>query len=264
MTLLLNLVQSRGRKVSWLLAIFSLLFVGFPLHASEPMRIAAAADLRYALDDIIAAYREEHPDANIEVVYGSSGKMTTQIINGAPYDLFFSADIAYPRKLKEHGMTAMEPEVYALGRIVIWSNTLDAASLGLEDLASGDIRRIAIAQPAHAPYGQRAREALQAAGVWDAVKGKLVFGENIAHTAQMARSGAAQVGIIALSLARFPEMAKHRHTLIDSALHEPLTQGFVVTRRGGDKPQAHGFADFMASDEAHQIMSRYGFVMEED
>lgn len=252
------------RTPAILFAMLSLLLLASALHAGEPMRIAAAADLRYALDDIIAVYREQHPDADIEVVYGSSGKMTTQIINGAPYDLFFSADIAYPRKLKEYGMTAMEPEVYALGRIVIWSNTLDAGNLGLEDLAADDIRRIAIAQPVHAPYGQRAREALQAAGVWDAVKGKLVFGENIAHTAQMIQSGAAQVGIIALSLAKFPDMAKHGHHLIDSALHEPLTQGFVVTSRGGDKPQAHAFADHMASDEAHEIMSRYGFVMEAD
>lgn len=234
------------------------------LHASEPMRIAAASDLRYALNDIIGVYRQEHPDVNIEVIYGSSGKMTTQIINGAPYDVFFSADISYPEKLKAHGMTATEPAVYAIGRIVIWSNTLEADSLTLEELTSETIRRIAIAQPSHAPYGLRAKEALQSAGVWEAVQDKLVFGENIAHTAQMAQSGAAQVGIIALSLARFPEMAKHGHHLIDDGLHNPLTQGYVVTRHGGNKPQARAFADYMASEEAHDIMTRYGFVMEPD
>jgi molybdate transport system substrate-binding protein len=189
--------------------------------------------------------------------------MTTQIINGAPYDFFFSADIAYPEKLKEHGLTATDPAVYAIGRIVIWSNSLDASRLTLEDLASDSIRRIAIAQPSHAPYGLRAREALQSAGVWEAVQDKLVFGENIAHTAQMTRSGAAQVGIIALSLARFPDMARHGHHLIDHALHHPLTQGYVVTQRGANKPQALAFADFMASDAAHEIMARYGFVVSE-
>ncbi|MCH8541952.1 MAG: molybdate ABC transporter substrate-binding protein [Alcanivorax sp.] len=232
-------------------------------HASEPLRIAAAADLRYALDDIVEAYRQAHPEANIEVLYGSSGKMTTQILHGAPFDIFFSADIAYPERLRDRGLAATEPAVYAMGRIVIWSNTLDAASLTLEDLASDDIRRIAIAQPAHAPYGLRAKEALQSAGVWEAVQGKLVFGENIAHAAQMARSGAAQVGIIALSLAKFPDLATHGYHLIDDALHKPLTQGYVVTRRGGGKPEARAFADFMANETAHDIMSRYGFVLAE-
>lgn len=104
---------------------------------------------------------------------------------------------------------------------------------------------------------------MQSAGVWDAVQRKLVFGENIAHTAQMVESGAAQVGIIALSLARFPDLAKHEHHLIDNALHNPLTQGYVVTKRGGDKPEAMAFADFMATEQAHDIMTRYGFVMPE-
>ena len=240
-----------------------LLLLSAGLHASEPLRIAAASDLRYALDEIIEAYRQKHPDASIQVIYGSSGKMTTQIIHGAPYDVFFSADIAYPEKLREQGMTATEPAVYAMGRIVIWSSTLNAASLTLEDLAVDGIRRIAIAQPAHAPYGLRAKEALQAAGVWEAVQGKLVFGENIAHAAQMARSGAAQVGIIALSLAQFPDLATHGYHLIDETLHTPLTQSYVITRRGGNKPEARAFASFMAGETAHGIMSRYGFVMAE-
>lgn len=246
-----------------MLVLLVLLLSASSLHASERMRIAAAADLRFALDEIIAVYRQAHADANIEVIYGSSGQMTTQIINGAPYDIFFSADIAYPEKLKQQGATATDPVVYAIGRLVIWSNTIDAANLTLEDLTSDAIRRIAIAQPSHAPYGLRAREALQSAGVWEAVEGKLVFGENIAHAAQMTQAGAAQVGIIALSLAKFPELAKHGHHLIDNALHNPLTQGYVVTKRGGNKPQAHAFADFMASAAAHDIMSRYGFVMSE-
>ena len=230
-----------------------------PLYANEALRLAAAADLRHALDEIIELYRRHHGDAPIEVIYGSSGKMTTQIINGAPYDLFFSADIAYPRQLEQQGMTATKPAVYAIGRIVIWSKTLDASRLTLADLASDSIHRIAIAQPAHAPYGQRAREALQSAGVWEAVQHKLVFGENIAHTAQMTQSGAAQVGIIALSLARFPALARHGHHLIDSTLHQPLTQGYAVTRHGANKPLALAFADFMSRDAAHAILARYGF-----
>lgn len=254
---------SRSGRPGRILAALVLLLWASSLFASEAMRIAAASDLRFALDEIVALYRKEHPEANIEVVYGSSGKMATQILNGAPYDLFFSADIAYPEKLRDQGMTATPPTVYALGRIVIWSNSIDASRLTLDALASDTIHRIAIAQPGHAPYGARAREALQAAGVWDALQHKLVFGENIAHTAQMTQSGAAQVGIIALSLAQFPDLAKYGHHLIDDALHSPLTQGHVITRRGGDKPQARAFTAYMDSAKVHDIMSRYGFVRAE-
>lgn len=254
--------MSLFKQTGLLLAVLlGLLVSSAPLHANEPIRIAAASDLRFALDDILVLYRQANPEVDIEVVYGSSGKMSTQIINGAPYDIFFSADIAFAHRLKQHGLTATEPAVYAIGRIVLWSNTVDASRLSLDELDSERIRRIAIAQPAHAPYGSRAQEAMQSAGVWEAVQDKLVFGENIAHTAQMTQSGAAEVGIIALSLAKFPDLSRYGYTLIDDALHNPLTQGYVVTTRGGDKPGAMAFAAFMATDEAHEIMRRYGFLM---
>jgi molybdate transport system substrate-binding protein len=243
-----------------LLAALILGVLSLPAHADK-FTIAAASDLRFALNDIIEIYRAQHPEHTFEVIYGSSGKMSTQIFNGAPYDLFFSADISFPERLQAAGFTATEPAVYAIGRIVIWSNTLDASRLTLQDLAHESIRRIAIAQPAHAPYGLRAQEAMQAAGVWDKVQGKLVFGENIAHTAQMVESGAAEVGIIALSLAKFPTLAQHGHHLIDDALHQPLTQGYVVTRRGGGKPAVLNFARFMETEAAHAVMERYGFVL---
>lgn len=232
------------------------------LAQAAKFTVAAASDLRFALDDVIEVYRKVHPDHQVEVIYGSSGKMTTQIINGAPFDIFFSADISFPQRLHAEGFAATEPAVYAIGRIVIWSTTFDASGLTLADLPTDPrIRRLAIAQPSHAPYGMRAQEAMQAAGVWEAVQGKLVFGENIAHTAQMVESGAAEVGIIALSLAKFPELARHGHHLIDEALHNPLTQGYVVTSRGADRPGVMEFAAFMETDAAHAIMARYGFVM---
>ena len=234
-----------------------------PIQAEpEPFTIAAASDLRFALEEVIESFRDRHPGHELRVIYGSSGKMTTQIISGAPYDLFFSADISFPERLHAAGLTATDPAVYAIGRIVIWSNTMDASALTLPDLAVDPrIRRIAIAQPSHAPYGLRAQEALQAAGVWEAVQPRLVFGENIAHTAQMVESGAANVGIIALALALFPDLARTPHYLIDESLHNPLTQGFVVTRRGADRPGALAFARFMGSADVHAIMQRYGFVM---
>ncbi len=230
-------------------------------HAAK-FTIAAASDLRFALDEVIELYRNSHPDHEVTVIYGSSGKMTTQIINGAPFDIFFSADISFPQRLRAEGFAATEPAVYAIGRIVIWSTTFDASQLTLADLATDPrVRRIAIAQPSHAPYGSRAQEAMQASGVWEALQGKLVFGENIAHTAQMVESGAAEVGIIALSLAKFPDLARHAHHLIDETLHNPLTQGYIVTTRGARKPGVMAFAAFMETDQAHTVMKRYGFVM---
>lgn len=242
-----------------LLALLVLFAAG--AHADN-FTIAAAADLRFALDDIIEVYRRDHPQQAFEVVYGSSGKITTQIINGAPYDIFFSADILFPERLRAEGFTANEPAVYAIGRIVIWSNTLDAWQLTFADLATDPrISRIAIAQPSHAPYGLRAQEALQATGVWERVQPKLVFGENIAHTAQMVESGAADVGIIALSLAKFPELARHPYHLIDEKLHNPLTQGYVITKHGDDKQTVADFARYMETGAAYEIMERYGFEM---
>lgn len=251
------------KRLLWSTLIAVLPLLSFSAQA-ERFVIAAASDLRFALDEIIALYRELHPDHQVQVIYGSSGKMTTQIMNGAPYDIFFSADIRFPERLEQAGLTATAPAAYAIGRIVIWSNTLDASQLTLRDLPTDRrIRRIAIAQPSHAPYGLRAQEAMEAAGVWEAVQPRLVFGENIAHAAQMVESGAADVGIIALSLARFPALAEYPHLLIDDTKHNPLTQGYVVTRRGADKAAVMNFARFMETDEAHALMERYGFVMPE-
>ena len=229
--------------------------------AAAELTIAAASDLRFALDDVLAVFKASHPGHDINVIYGSSGRMTAQIINGAPYDIFFSADISFPERLQAEGMTATEPAVYALGRIVLWSSSIDASAMTLQDLLNDNVRRIAIAQPAHAPYGQRAQEAMMAAGVWQQVQSKLVFGENIAHAAQMTESGAADVGIIALSLALFPDLQERGYALISDTMHQPLTQGFVVTKRGGDNALALQFADFMATAAAHDIMITYGFVM---
>lgn len=228
---------------------------------AEKFTIAAASDLRYALNEVVAVYQKANPSHKPVVIYGSSGKMTTQIINGAPYDIFFSADISFPQKLKAEGFAVTEPTVYALGRIVLWSAKQDASQLTFKDLTSDKFRRIAIAQPAHAPYGLRAQEAMQAEGVWEAVQRKLVFGENIAHTAQMAESGAADIAVIALSLAKFPHMAKQGYYLIDETLHNPLTQGYVITRHGDGKAPVKNFVRFMETDQTHDIMEKYGFVI---
>jgi molybdate transport system substrate-binding protein len=131
----------------------------------------------------------------------------------------------------------------------------------LSTLGSMNFKRLAIAQPAHAPYGQRAKEALKAAGLWQAVLPKLVYGENIAQTAQLAQSGGADIAIIALSLAMFPELAKHGYQLISPTLHQPLTQAYVITRYGANNSAAHNFAQYMATPEVIALMQRYGFEL---
>lgn len=246
-------------NVPFISLIAALLMFAGPVVASERLTIAAASDLRYALTDIVALYKKDHPEGGVEVIFGSSGKMTSQIMNGAPYDVFFSADIAYPEKLHAAGFTMSKPAIYALGRIVLWSHKRDASQLKLKNLLDKSIKRIAIANPVHAPYGVRAKEVLQAAGLWDVVQHKLVFGENIARTAQMIESEAADVGIIALSLALFPDLARHGYTLIDDHLHDPLTQAYVITQYGADNKAAQAFVRFMETKPIHAIMKQYGF-----
>jgi molybdate transport system substrate-binding protein len=238
-----------------------LLLVAVPLRA-EQIHVAAAADLRFAMDEIVALFRKAHPGAGVEVSYGSSGKFYAQIRNGAPFDLFFSADIELPEKLVAAGLAGSEVRPYALGRIVVWRPDSDAPPLTLADLARPEIRRIAIANPKHAPYGMRAVEALTAAQVRDAVESRLVLGENIAQAAQFVQTGNADAGIIALSLALAPAFAgKGSYTLIPDTMHQPLRQGFVILRHGKDKALASTFADFFADANVRRIMSRYGFSM---
>jgi molybdate transport system substrate-binding protein len=195
-------------------------------------------------------------------VYGSSGKFHTQIQQDAPYDLYFSADIGYPRELAKQGLAASEVKPYAVGRIVLWSAEMDAKKMTLGNLTDPKITKIAIANPKHAPYGKRAEEALRSAGLWDKVQSKLVFGENISQTAQYVQTGNAQVGIIALALVVNPELSKKGgYYLIPDSMHNPLEQGFIITKRGANKPLAKQFAEYMGSKQARGVMKKYGFVL---
>lgn len=233
------------------------------LALAEKITVAAAADLKFAMEEIAASFRAAHPDDVVEVIFGSSGKAHTQIQQGAPYDLYFSADESFPRELIEQGLSA-SPEVipYALGRIVLWSNTLDASAMTLDSLANPEIVHVATANPAHAPYGRRGVEALKAAGLWEKVEPKMVYGENITHASQFVQSGNAQVGIISLSIAVAPELAsKGKYFLIPDNLHEPLRQGFIITKRAENNALAHAFADYMNSREARSVMIHYGFIL---
>lgn len=256
----------RSQLGKWLTAGLGLLAMAWgAAQAQPPTRIAAAAYLRFALDDIVENYRQEYPERAIEVIYGSSGRFYAQIVNGAPFDLYLSADIAYPKALAEAGLAATEVQPYALGRIVLWSSTREASELNLAVLQQPEFRRIAIANPRHAPYGARAREALLETGLWQELESRLVYGENIAHTLQLVQSGAAEVGIIALSLALSPTiLSQGGYYLIDDALHQPLEQGFIVTARAADNDTAHHFAHYLWHSESRSIMRAYGFMLPDE
>jgi molybdate transport system substrate-binding protein len=244
----------------------SLLFACVMLLAlpaqAEKITIAAAADLKFAMDEIVTAFKTTNAADEIEVIYGSSGKFNTQMQQGAPFDLFFSADITYPRELAKSGLAASEVKPYAVGRIVLWSNSLDASKMTLDSLTDPKITHIAIANPKHAPYGKRAEEALRSSGLWEKIESKLVYGENIANTAQFVQTGNAQVGVIALSLAMNPELSsKGGYYLIPDKLHAPLEQGFIIAKRAEGNALAKRFAEYMGSKPARAVMTKYGFVL---
>lgn len=223
--------------------------------------VAAAADLKFALDSVVQLFQKANPNATVNVTYGSSGKLSEQILNDAPFDLFFSADIAYPKKLSEKGFTISPIVSYGIGRIVIWSKKIDPTTSGINALSNAAITKIAIANPVHAPYGRRAEEALKHYKIYEAVKDKLVFGENISQTAQFVTSGAADIGIVALSLARSPGMIREqgKYYLIPEASHQPLQQGFVILKHAQGNMTATAFRDFINTKQVQNIFSYFGF-----
>jgi len=227
---------------------------------ATPITIAAAADLKYVLDSLVTLYNRQHPQARATVVYGSSGKFYEQLSHGAPFDLFFSADSDYPRRLQRAGLTAGAPQPYALGRLVLWSAKLDPSTKGMNTLLDPQVKRVAIANPAHAPYGKKAEEILRYYKLYDQVKPKLVLGENIGQTAQYAATGAADAGLIAYSLALSPVLRRAGNFyLIPATAHTPLQQSFVVLKRASGNATAATFAAFMASPTARQALKKYGF-----
>lgn len=236
-----------------------------PARADERPIVAAASDLQFALTDVAAAFTET-TGREVRLSFGSSGNFFRQIKQGAPFELFFSADEDFVFNLAKDGFTEGDGVLYAVGRIALLlphGSPLKAdPSLGdlrtaLED---GRLKRFAIANPEHAPYGMRAEEALRDADVWDATEDRLVLGENVSQAAQFAMSGNAQGGIVAYSLALAPELAaKADHVLIPDHMHQPLRQRAVAIKGAG--MTAKSFLAFAQGEEARVIMRRYGFVL---
>ncbi len=239
-----------------------LLMATVMVAAAQQLTIAAAADLQFAFHDLGAEFQKQTGIA-VRVTYGSSGNFTTQIENGAPFDLFFSADTQYPQKLITEGL--VEPGSlyrYADGKLVVWvpnSSKIDL-SRGLAAVLDPSIRKIAIANPKHAPYGRAAVAAMKAAGVYEKLEGKLVLGENISQTAQFVQSGTADVGLVALSLALSPGMrASGRYVEVPAKDYPPIEQGAAVIRQSKNKAAAEKFLEFMKTPGAKTILRKYGF-----
>ncbi len=230
------------------------------------LSVAAAADLRFALDDIVLEFQGKHPDIQIRVTYGSSGNFFAQLTNNAPFDLFLSADTDYPRRLIEQGLAARASAfVYAVGHLVVWvprDSSLDIEKLGMQALLDSSARKIAIANPRHAPYGRAAEAALRTAGVYDRVRERLVYGDNVAQTAQFVQTGSADVGLIALSLALTPTMrASGRYWEIPVDSYPRLEQGGVILSWAKNPQAAEALRDFVVGEQGKTILRRYGFFV---
>jgi len=232
---------------------------------ARPPLVAAASDLQFALEELAYAFRKEAGES-VRVVAGSSGNFTRQILQGAPFELFFSADEDYVMQLARAEATRGQGVLYAIGRIALLLPRASplAADGTLEDLraalAARRITRFAIANPEHAPYGKRAEEALRHVGLWEAIRPRLVLGENVSQAAQFAASGNVEGGIVAYSLALSPKIAATtRHALIPEAWHSPLRQRMVLTTKAG--PVAERFHAFVQQRTAREILARHGFAL---
>ncbi|MBF8276971.1 MAG: Molybdate transporter substrate-binding protein [Candidatus Brocadiaceae bacterium] len=249
------------------IVLLAILFACLPYRAQggEKILIAAASDLNFAMDEMLSAFGKAHPTVDVDVSYGSSGNFYAQIKQGAPYDIFFSADASYPARLEEEGFSVKgQQRLYAIGQIVLWipgKSSLDPQK-GLEVVLKPAVKKLAIANPKHAPYGRAAEESLRYYGVLDKVRDKLVFGENISQAAQFAQTGAADAGIIALSLAISPKMARDgTYWVIPESSHNKLEQSYTVLQRGKDKPGVKSFLEFVQSKNGRKILSDFGFVL---
>ena len=228
------------------------------------LRIAAAADLQFAMKELVREFKRVN-DVDVEISYGSSGTFYAQLLNQAPYDIYMSADIEYPRKLAERGLTVPLSEFeYAVGRLVLWvpaASPLDIEGRGLQALAAASVAHVAIANPEHAPYGRAAIAALQSAGVHDALRAKLVNGDNVGQALQFVQSGAADAGIVALSLALAPDVkAQGRFVEIPLSAYPRIVQGGAILRSTKDLASALVFRSFVLG-HGRSLLQQYGFSM---
>ncbi|MGV8135128.1 MAG: molybdate ABC transporter substrate-binding protein [Mangrovibacterium sp.] len=241
--------------------ILILIFLAFAVISvnAQTVKVAAAANLRYVFEEIQTTYTRQYPQVSVSANFGSSGTLLQQIINGADFNLFMAADDQFPVKLKDQGAASGEVKVYAEGKLVLWSNTLDV-SKGLEILTDPSVRRIAVAKPELAPYGDRAIECLKKAGLYEKVKDKIVFADNISQTAQFAQTGNAEVAFLAMSLTLTPDM-KGSVCELDPGMYKPIKQAMVLVKNWKANPDAVKFMQFILSNTCRPIFEKYGYII---
>lgn len=233
--------------------------------ADREINVAAAADLSVALQEVAANY-EKQSGVKVKLSFAASGALTQQIQNGAPFDLFFSADMDYPRQLISAGLAESESLYrYAVGRLVLWvpkDSPLDVEHKGIEVLLEPSVKKIAIANPQHAPYGRAASATLQHYGLSEKLRDKLVVGENIAQAAQFVESGNAQAGFVALAHASAPSMeGKGKYWIVPGDAYPPLDQGVVLISASPHKQDADAFLEYVRSADFAAVLKRFGFSL---
>jgi molybdate transport system substrate-binding protein len=256
------------------LLAFGLVVLGCGLDTGRERRtreitVAAASDLKFALDECVREFERANPGIRVRVSYGSSGNYYAQLSNQAPFDVFLSADVEFPRKLGEQALTLPDSQFpYAVGRIVVWVPTtsrIDVQKLQIDALKHPSVTHIAIANPQHAPYGRAAEAAMRSTGVYETVRAKIVLGENIAQTLQFIQSGNAEIGIVALSLAVAPTVrGQGRYWEIPLDQYPRVVQGGVILKWAKDPDAARMFRSFLIDLQGRAILKKFGFMQPEE
>ena len=237
----------------------SLLLIVASASFAQKVNVAAAANLRYVLEEIKNEYQKEYPNSKINLTFGSSGNLVQQILNGASFDFFMAADNNFPLKLKEKGVTYGEMKTYAFGKLAIYSTTLDV-SKGITILSDPNIKKISIAKPETAPYGDRSVELLKSQNPFDGLKSKIVFADNISQAAQFAFTGNAEIGFVALSLALSPDMiGKGKYHIVDQSLYTPVEQACILIKQTAANTEAKKFMKYVLSPATKEIWDKYGY-----
>jgi len=231
---------------------------------AQKVNVAAAANLRYVLEEIKTVYLKTHPKSTVNLTFGSSGTLVQQISNGAMFDFFMAADNEFPLKLKDKGLTVGPMKTYAFGKLALYSTTLDVEKLGLEALKDASVKKIAVANPETAPYGERSVELLKSLGLYEKSKSKLVIAENISQAAQYAFTGNVEIGFVALSLALAPEMAgKGSCFVIPTKMYKPVEQACILIKRPVLNTEAVRFRTYVLSAATKPIWEKYGYTVPE-
>ncbi|HEV3262638.1 MAG TPA: molybdate ABC transporter substrate-binding protein [Gemmataceae bacterium] len=231
---------------------------------NQEVRVAAAANMKFAFDEVAAEFQKMYPQIKVTVTYGASGNFFAQLCNKAPFDVFLSADEDYPRELIGKGLAAENSQfVYAVGKIVVWvpnNSPLDLNMLGIRAVADPAVRKVAIANPRHAPYGRAAESAMKKLGVYEQVKDRLVLGDNVEQVAHFLHIGATDIGIVPLSLALAPAMReKGRYWVVPTDAYPPLAQAGVILSWAEDNEGAVSLRAFLTGTQGREVLERHGY-----